>query len=336
MPTLDLGVAQVIAAPDIWSVAAQPLAANSAESVFEQLLGSIYLWLATSGLQMLTWVLGGLLTIRLIRWSADHYAARLEANFHNSDLIVQTEDSKHRRALVDVVAWVLIVAVIAVVLIRFLSILHVPITGLTGPGAVIGAALGFGAQRVVQDILAGFFVVAERQYGYGDVVSLTVTGNGLADGTVEDVTLRVTKLRTSEGEVITVPNGQIIKATNLSKDWARAVVDVPVPAEADIGLVNETLDRVGRDFFEDRNWHDLLLDAPSPLGVTDLELDSVTVRMVARTLPGKQFEVSRALRVAIVQALAREGITVAPGRDAQSGGAPPATLADTIGKGGDS
>lgn len=292
----------------------------------EVLLGRIYVWLATSGLQMLAWILGGLLVIRFIRWSSNKYASRVESRFHNSDLIVQTEDSKHRRALVDVVAWVLIVVVIAIVLIRFLAVLDVPITGLTGPSAVIGAALGFGAQRVVQDILAGFFVVAEKQYGYGDVVRLTVTGNGEADGTVEDVTLRVTKLRTNEGEVITVPNGQIIKTTNLSKDWARAVVDVPIPAEADIGLANDTLDRVGREFYETARWHDLLLDTPSTLGVIDLELDSVTVRMVARTLPGKQFEVSRALRVSIIRALAAEGITVAPGREAQAAAGPPATL----------
>ena len=92
-----------------------------------------------------------------------------------------------------------------------------PITSLVGPSAVIGAALGFGAQRVVQDLLAGFFVVTEKQYGFGDVVNLAVTGGANKQGTVEDVTLRVTKLRTSDGEVVTVPNGQIITATNLSR-----------------------------------------------------------------------------------------------------------------------
>ncbi|MFT4126737.1 MAG: mechanosensitive ion channel family protein [Gordonia sp. (in: high G+C Gram-positive bacteria)] len=302
--------------------AAQIVAAGATE----QLAGRVYEWLATSGLEMVTWLLGALLVVRFIRWVAGHYSKRLESRFHNSDLIVQTEDAKHHRALIDVMAWVLIVAVGVVVLIHFLGILNVPINGLTGPGAVLGAALGFGAQRVVQDVLAGFFVVAEKQYGYGDVVSLSVSG-GEANGTVEDVTLRVTKLRTSEGEVVSVPNGQIIKAANLSKDWARAVVDVPVPADADVGLVNEVLGRIGTLFFNDPYWHDLLLDAPAPLGVTDLELDSITIRVVARTLPGKQFEVSRALRVAIVRALAAQGVTVAPGHDAQAAAGPPATHA---------
>ncbi|MGC4960426.1 mechanosensitive ion channel family protein [Gordonia sp. DT218] len=303
-----------------------------ADGATASVLGRFYVWAATDGLEILIWILGGLLVIRCIRWSADKYAARVESQFHNSDLIVQTEDSKHRRALVDVVAWTMIVIVAIIVILRIMVVFNIPITGLTGPGAVIGAALGFGAQRVVQDILAGFFVVAEKQYGYGDVVSLTVTGSTLAEGTVEDVTLRMTKLRTSEGEVITVPNGQIIKATNLSKDWARAVVDVPVPAEADIAKVNETLDRVGSDFYEEKRWHDLMLDPPSPLGVINLELDSITVRVVARTLPGKQFDISRALRVSIVRALAREGITVAPGREVEAASAPPAALADEVGK----
>ena len=308
--------------PDTWLLGAEQ------QNPTELLIDRLYLSLATQGLEVLVWILGAILVIRFIRWSADKYASRVDSRFTNSDLIVQTEDAKHRRALVDVVAWTLIVIVGIIVILHALSVYGFKLGALTGPTAVIGAALGFGAQRIVQDILAGFFVVAERQYGYGDVVSLTVTGGKDADGTVEDVTLRVTKLRTSEGEVITVPNGQIIKATNLSKDWARAVVDVPVPAEAEIGLVNDTLDRVGREFYEQKRWHDLLLDAPSSLGVIDLELDSITVRMVTRTLPGKQFEVGRALRANVVRALAREGITVAPGRDVTAAGGPPATMAD--------
>lgn len=271
-------------------------------------------WLATSGLEILIWLLAGLIIIRLIRWFANRMNIRYETRFAVSDAIVQSEDAKHQRALVDVVAWTLIAIVIIVVFVHALLTFGVSVSSLIGPGAVIGAALGFGAQRVVQDVLAGFFVVAEKQYGYGDVVQLTTTGGAESDGTVEDVTLRVTKLRTSDGEVVTVPNGQVVRTINLSKDWARAVVDVPIPSEADLGLANEVLDRVGARFYADSHWHRLLLDAPAPLGATSMELDSVTVRMVARTLPGKQFEVSRALRVEIVQALAIRGITVGPAR----------------------
>ncbi|MFZ2509722.1 MAG: mechanosensitive ion channel family protein [Gordonia sp. (in: high G+C Gram-positive bacteria)] len=264
--------------------------------------------LATKGLAMVLWVVGGILLSRFIRWIADRYEGRVDRKFQHSDAIVRTEDAKHRRALVDVVAWSLIVIISIIVFLQVMSLMGISTSSLVGPTAVIGAALGFGAQRVVQDVLAGFFVVAERQYGYGDLVCLQVGSAATAEGPVEDVTLRVTKLRTSDGEMITVPNGQVVKVNNLSREWARSVVDVPVPADADVGRATDVLREVGKDFFDDPAWHKLMLSAPEPLGVTGMELDSVTIRMVARTLPGKQFEIGRALRVRIVQGLANNGI----------------------------
>jgi small conductance mechanosensitive channel len=129
---------------------------------------------------------------------------------------------------------------------------------------------------------------------------------------VEDVTLRVTRVRSSNGEVITVPNGQIVKVVNLSRDWARAVVDVPVPTSVDVNRVNEILRDVGREAFRDPALRPLLLDPPSLMGVESLDLDQVNVRMVARTLPGKQFEVGRDLRARVVLAFRTQGINVPP------------------------
>lgn len=286
-------------------------------------------WLLTNGVEIVLWILAAALVIRFVNWALVRYARKIDEEFAGSDLIVATERTKHRRALVQVIGWSVIGVAVLVAGLQVLLAMGLPVTSLVGPGAVLGAALGFGAQRIVQDLLAGFFIVTEKQYGYGDVVELSLTGGSEAAGTVEDVTLRVTKLRTSDGEVVTVPNGQIVKSTNLSKDWARAVVDIPIPADADIAQVNEILARVGTEFFNDRSMHKLLLDAPAPLGVTDLELDSMTVRMVARTLPGKQFEISRALRARIIRALARAGITIAPGRDVVSASTPPTGLEPT-------
>jgi small-conductance mechanosensitive channel len=94
---------------------------------------------------------------------------------------------------------------------------------------------------MVRDLLAGFFIILEKQYGFGDLVTLTLVSATDATGTVENVTLRVTRLRASDGELLTIPNGQIVKTVNLSKDWARAVVDIPVQASADLGMINDTL-----------------------------------------------------------------------------------------------
>ncbi|MGZ4633197.1 MAG: mechanosensitive ion channel family protein, partial [Actinomycetes bacterium] len=165
-------------------------------------------------------------------------------------------------------------------------------------------------------ILSGFFIIAEKQYGFGDVVRITVAGTpGPATGTVEDVNLRITRLRSVNGEVIITPNGQIVQVTNLSRDWARAVVDVPVPASADVARIIELLKQVGVDAYNDAELHPLLLDPPSVMGVESLEVDKFQVRMVARTLPGKQFDVGRALRARIAAALRHEGIRLPAGLD---------------------
>lgn len=135
--------------------------------------------------------------------------------------------------------------------------------------------------------------------------------SGTALGTVEDVTLRVTKLRTSDGEVVTVPNGQIVKSLNQSKDWARAVVDIPVPTSTDINRVNDVLRDVSSAAMANDHLRDLLLDEPSLMGVESIEVDTINLRLVARTLPGKQFEVGRRLRTQVVSALRRAGVATA-------------------------
>ena len=121
----------------------------------------------------------------------------------------------------------------------------------------------------------------------------------------------MTKVRTPNGEVVFTPNGQIVQLTNLSRDWARAVVDVPFPLTVDIGHVSEILRQVGREVFADEVLHPQLLDAPAVMGVQSIEVDQIQVRMVARTLPGRQFQVGLALRGRIAAALRREGIHVA-------------------------
>ena len=181
-----------------------------------------------------------------------------------------------------------------------------PLSGLVAPATVAGVALGFGAQRIVQDILAGFFLITEHQYGFGDVIRLSIPGTGEPiQGTVVDVSLRTTQMRTVNGEVVITPNGQIVQATNLSRDWARAVVDVPVPTTADISRVTAILQHVGVAAYADDELRPLLLDEPSVMGVESIEVDQLNIRVVARTLPGKQFDVGRELRTRIAAALAQ-------------------------------
>ncbi|MFC9434931.1 mechanosensitive ion channel family protein [Nocardia sp. NPDC057030] len=267
-------------------------------------------WLRSNGLEIVLLILGAMLFSRFATFLRDRITRKIDAEFRGGDALVRTEAAKHRHALAQVVTWVVLTIVYVLIGMEVLRRLGFAVTGLVAPAAVLGAALGFGAQRIVQDILAGFFLITERQYGFGDVVRIAVTGaSEMAEGTVEDVTLRITTLRNSDGEVITVPNGQIVKVTNLSKDWARAAIDVPVSASADITRVNEILHEVGTRAYEDPRLKPLLLDEPTVMGVEDLTVDQMNIRMVARTLPGKQFEVGRELRVRVAAALRREGIS---------------------------
>jgi moderate conductance mechanosensitive channel len=271
--------------------------------------GDIGEWIITRGLRIVLLLIGSLLAARFINWMAQRITRRLDVGFQESDVLVRSEATKHRQAVASVISWVSIAVVYVVVAVEITSVLAIPVGSLVAPAAVLGAALGFGAQRIVQDLLSGFFIITERQYGFGDLVQLTISGSATdARGTVEDVTLRVTKLRSSEGEVYTVPNGQIVKSMNLSKDWARAVIDIPVPVTADLSQVNDVLHEVCRNAMTDTELRELLLDEPSLMGVESIQVDTVNLRMVARTLPGKQFEVGRQLRVLVVAALGRAGI----------------------------
>lgn len=269
-------------------------------------------WFRSSGLQIVLLLVGAVLVGRFVTWGRDRITEQIDSSFQTSDALVRTEAAKHRHALAQVLTWVVLTLIYILVGMRVLQNLGFSLNGLVAPAAVLGAALGFGAQRIVQDILAGFFIITERQYGFGDVVEISVNGSAeVADGTVEDVTLRITKLRSTDGEMITVPNGQIVKVKNLSKDWARAVVEIPVPTSVDLNLVNEVLRDVGAKAYREKRLQAMLLDEPTVMGIESIEVDQVNIRMVARTLPGKQFQVGRDLRVRVAAALRREGLGAA-------------------------
>jgi small conductance mechanosensitive channel len=266
-------------------------------------------WSRGNGLEIVLLVLGSVLLARLIRWVSDVAIDHAEARRAAQSSLVRSEDDKHRRALFQVITWTLVVLVYVVAGILIIQHLGVALAAFVPVATVAGVALGFGAQRIVQDLLAGFFLVAERQYGFGDLVRISVVGLGVPVlGTVENVSLRTTTVRTNTGEVVITPNGQIAQVTNLSRDWARAVIDVPVSVTMDVNRVIAVLRTACDLAYADASLHDLLLDAPSVMGVESIEVDQFQVRVVARTLPGRQFEVGRSMRAFITRTLAREGI----------------------------
>jgi moderate conductance mechanosensitive channel len=277
----------------------------------QQPLHEVSLWARGSGLEIVMIVTGTILLTRLATWLGARITSRIDANAGETDALVRSEASKHRHALAQVITWAALAIIYSVAAVAIAERFGIPLTSLVAPAAVAGVALGFGAQRIVQDILAGFFIITERQYGFGDLVRLSVPSMpDPAIGTVEDVTLRVTTMRTADGEVVMTPNGQITQVTNLSRDWARAIVDVPVPATADVNRVSDMLRVIGDEAYKEPDVRRLMLDAPAVMGVQSIDVDHFQIRVVARTLPGKQFDVGRILRARIAAGLRREGINL--------------------------
>jgi moderate conductance mechanosensitive channel len=284
--------------------------------------GDLGIWLRGSGLEIVLLVLGAVLLARLATWVGRRITERMDTAPTHGDALVRSEAAKHRRALTQVLTWVSIAVIWSVAGVLVLTRLGLPIASLIPSAAVIAAALGFGAQQVVRDLLAGLFIITERQYGYGDLVRIAAAGVEEATGTIEEVALRTTRLRTLTGEVVTVPNGLIVEVTNLSRDWARALVDVPLPAGVDVARANEVLRKVGAEAFADQTLRPLLLNEPTVMGVESFEVGQVNLRMVARTLPGRQFDVARELRVRVAVSFQREGLVgpAVPAGEPEDGG----------------
>jgi small conductance mechanosensitive channel len=274
-------------------------------------------WALGNGLEIVLFVTGAMLLTRLATWLRGKITQRIDARAHDSDSLVRSEASKHQHALAQVFTWAFLVIIYCATVVAVATRIGIPITSLVAPAAVAAVALGFGAQRIVQDILAGFFIITERQYGFGDLIRLTVPNSTQpAQGTVEDVTLRVTSVRTTDGELVITPNGQITQVTNLSKDWARAVVDVPVPAAMDVNQVTDALRLIGEQAYKEPDLRQLLLDEPAVMGVQSIDVNEFQVRLVARTLPGKQFDVGRILRARVAAVFRSQDIHLPPGLEA--------------------
>ena len=269
-------------------------------------------WARGDGLEILLLGVGTILLTRVITWSGTRITRRIDARDQDTDAFIRSEAAKHRHSVTQVITWAAVVLTYCIAAGLVLERLAVPVTSLIAPATVAGVALGFGAQRIVQDILAGFFIITERQYGFGDLIRISDLGATIGiTGTVEDITLRITRMRTANGEVVIIPNGQITQITNLSQDWARAVVDVPLPATADVTRVSALLRDIGTELYASAAFRPVLLDAPTVMGVESIGVGTFSIRMVARTLPGQQFIIGRELRTRITAGLGDEGIALA-------------------------
>lgn len=256
-------------------------------------------------------VVGLILLGLVVRWLLHRVVDRIASRAEKGVLPERVESAvaarrKQRAAtMAGLLKSIITFVVAAVIGTMVLSELGVDIAPIIASAGILGIALGFGAQSLVRDFLAGIFVFIEDQYGVGDVVDV-----GEANGTVEAVTLRMTRLRDINGTVWYVPNGAIQRVGNKSQNWSRAVVDVGVGYGEDLARVQRVLREVAHDLWEDEEFNGLIIEEPEVTGVEMLAADSVTIRVMVKTAPLEQWAVARALRQRIKARFDHEGIEI--------------------------
>lgn len=221
------------------------------------------------------------------------------------DLATTTRRVQRAKTMGDLLKSVITGILIAVIGTMILSELGVNIAPIIASAGIIGVALGFGAQSLVKDFLSGVFMIFEDQYGVGDMVDL-----GEASGTVEAVTLRVTRLRDLNGTVWYVPNGAVMRVGNMSQNWARAVVDVNVGYHEDLVRAQQVLREVAHDLWDDDEYRGVVIEEPEVTGVEVFGPESVTLRVLLKTAPMEQWAVARALRQRVKARFDHEGIEI--------------------------
>lgn len=220
------------------------------------------------------------------------------------------DDERRRQRAATMGSLLRSITTVAIVIVATLTIAAqcgIQLGPIMASAGVAGVALGFGAQSLVKDYLSGIFMIFEDQYGVGDVID-----TGEAIGTVEEVTLRITRLRDANGVVWYVRNGEIVRVANRSQGWSTSLVDIPVAYDSDIHTVTHVLEDVVDALEADPEWSEKLIERPNVAGVESVAGGTMTFRIIAKTAPNENFGVSRELRRRSVMALEDAGVKGPP------------------------
>lgn len=191
-----------------------------------------------------------------------------------------------------------------IAVLMILSVLGINIAPLLAGAGIVGVALGFGAQTLVKDLLAGIFIIAENQYRVGDVLQVNQT----VAGVVERISLRITVLRDLEGQVHYIPNGNIDIASNMTLEYANVDLNITVGYDADLDKVEKIINEVGKDIADDKDWQAVVLEAPYMLRVDAFTESGVVVKVICKTAPIHQWEVKSVILRRVKKAFDKNGI----------------------------
>lgn len=249
-------------------------------------------------------ILGALFVAWLAYYALKSSLRRIERSLGTTPGVVTAQEQR-TRTLLSLLRSVGLVIIAVMTVFMVLGALGVQLAPLLAGAGVVGLAVSFGAQSLVKDVISGLFLLFENQFGVGDVIRI----EGVS-GTVEKMTLRVVSLRDVHGAVHIVPNGQITKVSNLTRSWSRAVLDVSVAHSEDPDRAMAVLRAVGEELYEDPEWKPLLVEPVEVPGIENLTDAAVTIRVMAKTLPLKQWDVARELRRRIKLRFDRDGIEI--------------------------
>jgi small conductance mechanosensitive channel len=252
-----------------------------------ELFKNIATWLITSGIK----VLGILIALIILSQMSKWIVKWIEKFIPEKDTLQAAEAKKRAHTLGNILRHALLIVISFIALLMILGELGIQLGPLLATAGVGALAIGFGAQSLVKDVISGFFIILENQYRIGDAIE--VAG---VSGLVESVSLRRTVLRDLEGKVHTIPNGEIKIVSNLSKEWARSVLDVGVSYREDADQVMGLLGQIGRELAAEEPWKSAVLEPLQVFGVERFGESELVIRVVVRTVPLKQWEVGRELR----------------------------------------
>jgi small-conductance mechanosensitive channel len=214
------------------------------------------------------------------------------------DAIVAERRRQRAETMGSVLKHIASIVILGTAVLTALDRLSIPITPLLTSVGIVGVAIGFGAQELVKDFIAGMFMLLEDQYGVGDVIDL-----GEVIGTVEGVGLRTTRVRDDYGTVWYVRNGEVARVGNKSQGYAQVVLDTPVPATMDLDQAGRAIKAAADSLWRDNDWADVILEEPQLLGIEQLTGDGAVLRLTAKTRPLQQWRVARELRHRVKQRL---------------------------------
>jgi small conductance mechanosensitive channel len=262
-------------------------------------------WFAEPWLRIVIILAAAVLVTLISRLVVNRFRRKLEG----TSSVTQELNLQRATTLTGALSTALIVVIWALAILMALGELGQNIAPLLASAGVAGVALGFGAQSLVRDTLSGFFILLENQFGVGDNLEVQTPSNKVA-GRVESLTLRVTSIRAFDGSLHFVPNGNIIVASNRSKGWARAIIDVRTAYDEDVEHLRSVLEELFAELEGDRTLSEWIHEAPSVLGVERMGHDALVMRVIADTRPSKVMDVERLLRERITRRLAERGIRV--------------------------